>query len=272
MLPPITSLQNTRVKQAVKLRDRHGRDDQRRIIIDGAREVERALAAGVKILELFIEPDVLPPDLERQLARSARAGDADVLDVTAAVMEKLAFGERRAGVVAVAEPPTATLATLQQRLSATTKPPLLLVLEAVEKPGNLGAVLRTADAAGVSGVIVCDARTDLFNHNSIRASLGAIFTVPLALATVDATREFLRRGQLTIYAARVDGAVDYDTVDYRGPAAIVLGSEMAGLSSAWHAPGVKAIRLPMLGQVDSLNVSVTAAVLCYEALRQRVRD
>ena len=269
MLPPITSLQNARVKQAVKLRDRRGRDDQGRIIIDGLREIERALAAGVKLVELFIEPDVLPPNVEHKLVRAARAVDADVLDVAAPVMEKIAFGERRVGVVAVAEPPQATLADFRRRLATQTGVPLILVLEAVEKPGNLGAVLRTADAAGVSGLIVCDGRTDLFNPNAIRASLGAIFTVPLATATVAETQALLRDLQLKTFTARVDGAIDYTRADFRQPAALVLGSEMAGLTPAWHAADMQAIRLPMLGQVDSLNVSVTAAVICYEALRQR---
>jgi len=269
MLPPITSLQNPRVKQAVKLRDRSGRDDQRLIIIDGQREIERALASGVRLKELFIEADVLHPDVERQLARQARDCDADVLDVTGEVMQKLAFGERKAGVVATAEPPTATLADFPAKIANVKTTPLILVLEAVEKPGNLGAVLRTADAVGASGLIVCDARTDLFNPNAIRASLGAIFTVPLALATVAETIAFLRQHKLAMIAARVDGAVNYTTVDYRQPAAIILGSEMAGLTPAWHQPDMHAIRLPMLGQIDSLNVSVTAAVVCYEALRQR---
>ncbi|QDU31492.1 23S rRNA (adenosine(1067)-2'-O)-methyltransferase [Anatilimnocola aggregata] len=269
MLPPITSLQNPRVKQAVRLRDRSGRDDQGLIIIDGPREIERALAAGVRLRELFIQADILPPDVEQQLAHQARACDADVLDVTSAVMEKISFGDRKAGVVATAEPPTPTMADLQAKLAKLKKPPLILVLEAVEKPGNLGAVLRTADAAGINGLIVCDGRTDLYNPNAIRASLGAIFTVPLATASAPETIAFLQQQKMSIFTARVDGAVNYTAVDYRPASAIVLGSEMAGLTSAWQATNMQAIRLPMLGQVDSLNVSVTAAIVCYEALRQR---
>jgi TrmH family RNA methyltransferase len=270
MLPPITSLQNPRVKQAVKLRDRSGRDEQRRIIIDGQREIERALAAGVQLVELFIEADVLPPDVERRLAAQARAAGADVLDVTAAVMQKLAFGDRHAGVVAVAETPSADLQKFAQDLSVkSTRPPLIAVLEGVEKPGNLGAVLRTADAAGVTGLIVANPRTDLFNPNAIRASLGAIFTVPLAAVSSVECLAWLRAQKYSLVAARVDGAANYTAADFRGPSAIILGSEAAGLSSQWHAPDIQAIQLPMLGSVDSLNVSVTAAVLFYEALRQR---
>jgi TrmH family RNA methyltransferase len=269
MLPPITSLQNPRIKQAIKLRDRHGRDDQQRIIIDGRREIDRALTAGVQLTELFIEADVLPPEEERDLARRARACGADVLDVSPMVMQKLAFGERHEGIVATAKAPDSHLPKFAAALAAKTTPPLIAVVEGLEKPGNLGAILRTADAAGISGLIVCAGRTDLYNPNAIRASLGAIFTVPLAAATETETIKFLQQQRLQIFAARVDGAVDYTAVDYRPPCAIVLGSEAAGLTSAWNAAGIRAIRLPMRGQVDSLNVSVTAAVIFYEALRQR---
>lgn len=269
MLPPITSLQNPRIKQAIKLRDRHGRDDQQRIIIDGRREIERALASGVQLTELFIEADVLPPDVERQLVRAARDCNADVLDVTSMVMQKLAFGERHEGVVATAKTPVTSLDRLAKLLKSQTTPPLLAVVEGVEKPGNIGAMLRTADAAGVSGLIICAGRTDVFNPNAIRSSLGAIFTLPIAAANVAETTAFLKQHGLKVFAARVDGAVDYTAVDYRSPCAIVLGSEAAGLSREWQAADIQAIRLPMLGKVDSLNVSVTAAVLFYEALRQR---
>ena len=269
MLPPITSLQNPRIKQAVKLRDRHGRDDQQRIILDGRREIERALAAGVQLTELFLEADVLPPEEEKKLARRARDCGADVRDVSALVMQKRAFGERHVGVVATAKVPDSSLKNFAALLEARSTPPLLVVVEGLEKPGNLGAILRTADAAGVSGLIVCAGRTDLYNPNAIRASLGAIFTVPVAAASRDDTLTFLNQQNLKIFAARVDGAVDYTTVDYRAPCAIVLGSEAEGLTRDWRQEDVQAIRLPMRGQVDSLNVSVTAGVIFYEALRQR---
>jgi TrmH family RNA methyltransferase len=142
-------------------------------------------------------------------------------------------------------------------------------LEGVEKPGNVGAVLRTADAAGLSAVILADARTDLYNPNAIRASLGTIFTLPVCETTSGKLQNWLRQNGFRIVAARVDAAVPYTEVDYRGPTAILLGSEAVGLSPLWTGEGVTAVRLPMLGAADSLNVSVTAAVLFYEALRQR---
>jgi TrmH family RNA methyltransferase len=179
-------------------------------------------------------------------------------------MEKLAYGNRVEGLVAVAPTPRRTLAVLE--LPAE---PLIVVVEGVEKPGNLGAILRTADAAGVSAVIVAGGVTDLYNPNAIRASLGAIFTVPVAAAASQAALDWLRQRNCRLIAARVDGAVDYTAANFRGPAAIVLGSEAAGLSATWRGDDMVAVKLPMLGRVDSLNLSATAAVLFYEALRQR---
>jgi TrmH family RNA methyltransferase len=147
--------------------------------------------------------------------------------------------------------------------------PLVVVLEAVEKPGNLGAVARTADGAGVDAILVADPRCDLFNPNAIRASLGTLFAVPLARAAADDARDWLLAHGLRVVAARVDGATALAEADLRGAVAIVLGSEASGLSQAWTGPSVEAVRLPMLGVADSLNVSAAAAVLLYEARRQR---
>jgi TrmH family RNA methyltransferase len=143
------------------------------------------------------------------------------------------------------------------------------VVEGVEKPGNLGAILRTADAAGIAALIVAEGGTDLYNPNAIRASLGAIFSVPVCQAASDATIDWLRSQSFRVVAARVDGPIEYTQVDFRGRVAIVLGSEAHGLSTAWQVSYVQSIKLPMLGTVDSLNLSATAAVLFYEALRQR---
>jgi TrmH family RNA methyltransferase len=179
-------------------------------------------------------------------------------------MEKLAFGQRVEGVVAVARPPQRTVADLP-----LTGDALIAVVEGVEKPGNLGAVVRTADAAGVAAVLVADGGTDLYNPNAIRASLGAIFTVPVCSATTADALAWLRASGFRVLAARVDGAVDYSAADFRGRVAIALGSEAHGLSETWRGADMTAVRLPLLGSVDSLNLSATAAVLFYEALRQR---
>lgn len=258
----ITSLTNPRVKSAGKLRDRHGRDEQGRIVIDGAREIERAVAAGVRIAEVFVCEDLLTDRHDELLRRCLSAGGQQ-LDVTLPVMEKLAYGQRAEGILAVAQTPQQSLADLGQA------GPLVAVLVGVEKPGNLGAVLRSADAAGISGLIVADGATDLYNPNAIRASLGAIFTVPVCAASSGDTLHWLREGKFQMIAARVGATIHYTKVDYCRPTAIILGSEARGLSAAWEADDVAAVSLPMLGSVDSLNVSATAAVLFYEALRQR---
>jgi TrmH family RNA methyltransferase len=263
-MPIITSLQNPRVKAAVRLHDRRHREKQGRIRIDGAHELVRAIQGGVGLLEVFVcGPLCRTADAQQVLADASKCG-AEVLEVAEPVFEKLAFGQRGEGVVGVATMPKPTLSDLK-----LPQNPLVAVLEGVEKPGNVGAVLRTADAAGVSALVVADGRTDLYNPNAIRASLGTIFTLPVCTATARETLAWLRRHELAIYAARVDGSVPHTEVDYRRTTAIVLGSEAEGLTDAWTDADVTAIRLPMLGAADSLNVSATAAVLFYEALRQR---
>ena len=217
----------------------------------------------------------------KNLQQSSSPGkEFEILEVTPAVFEKLAFGDRAEGILGVAEMPKKKLRRLltlpsppaplpmgEGRIAAN---PLVVVLEGVEKPGNLGAVLRSADAAGVSALILADSRVDLYNPNAIRASLGTIFTVPVCEAASGEVLAWLRDSKLKIFAARVDGSVPYTQADYRGPTAFVLGAEATGLTSAWTAPDITAIHLPMLGIADSLNVSATAAVLFYEALRQRM--
>ncbi len=260
----ITSLQNPRVKDAGRLRHARHRARQGRILVDGAREMIRAIEAGVTMREVFVCEKLCTSDDERRLVEMLPGCGAESLRVTKPVFEKLAFGHRAEGVLGVAEMPRHTLDDLR-----LPENPLVAVLEGVEKPGNIGAVLRSADAAGVSALIAADAGTDLYNPNAIRASLGTIFTVPVCTATAQETFAWLKSSGIKICAARVDGSVPYTEVDYRGPTALVLGSEAEGLSAAWSAEEVTAVRLPMLGTADSLNVSATAAVLFYEALRQR---
>jgi RNA methyltransferase, TrmH family len=266
----ISSLQNPRVKDAVRLRDRRHREKQGHILIDGARELYRAITAGICLLEVYVCRPLCGTDDARRVLAMLPGCNAEILDVTEPVFAKLAFGQRGEGVLGVAEMPPATLDDLEQRISGGGAEDLLVaVIEGVEKPGNLGAVLRSADGAGISAVIAADARTDLYNPNAIRASLGTIFTVPVCATTAAQTRAWLDRRHLEIVAARPDASMLYTKVDYRRSTALVLGSEALGLSATWSGAGVTAIRLPMLGVADSLNVSTAAAVLFYEARRQR---
>ena len=286
-MPIITSLQNPRVKEAVRLRDRRHREKQGRILIDGARELRRAIGGGLRMIEVFVCEPLCLGDEAKRLLQSLDSCGGEVLSINETVFEKLAFGHRAEGVLGVAEMPMPELSTLDlpswggnstatptsasgsSVAAPTVDNTLIAVLEGVEKPGNVGAVIRSADAAGISAVILADARTDLYNPNAIRASLGTIFSMRVCAAASGDVLAWLRLHQMRIYTARVDGSVPYTSVQYRGPTAIVLGSEATGLSPVWKGPDIKAIRLPMLGKADSLNVSATAAVLFYEALRQR---
>lgn len=260
----ITSRQNERVKDAAKLRAARQRAKQGRFFIDGAREIGRAIDAGIEIAEVFVCRKMCVSDESKSAVAQLENLPAMLSSVTPEVFEKLAFGERNDGVVVIAKTP-------QRQLSEFRLPPrpLVAVLEALEKPGNVGAILRTADAAGFDAVIVANGQTDLFNPNTIRASLGTVFAANVCAATVEKTLEQLRAWRLPIIATRPDAGHIYTEVDFREGAAIVLGSEAEGLSPVWLADDVQAVRLPVRGIADSLNVAATAAVLFYEALRQR---
>lgn len=262
--PPITSLQNQRVKDAVKLRERRQREKQGRILIDGARELRRAIASGVALLETFVCESHCRTAEARQLLDSLDSCGGEILPVTPEVFAKLAFGDRAEGVLGVARTPAASLDDLTPPSGA-----LVAVVEGVEKPGNLGAVLRSADAAGLSAVIAAGRGVDLYGPNVIRASLGTVFTLPVAAASAEETKRWLGSRGFRIFAARVDAGPLYTDVSYLGDAAIVLGSEAAGLSDLWTGPDVTPVKLPMCGAADSLNISAAAAVIFYEALRQR---
>lgn len=262
--PLLTSTANPRVRAAAALRDRRERDRSGLTLVDGARELRRALEAGVQVTEAFVcEPLLAGPDA-RVVLDLLRATHANVQPVSEPVFEKLAFGERAEGVVAVVTTPGLDLDDV-----ALPDDPLVVVVEGIEKPGNIGAILRSADGAGADALIVAGPRTDPFNPNAIRASAGTIFSVPQAAAPTADVVAWLRDRGVRIVAARVEADRLYTDTDLTGPLAVVVGSEAEGLSAAWSGPHVTAVRLPMLGRADSLNVSVSAAVLLYEARRQR---
>lgn len=259
----ISSLQNPRIKRAAKLRQRRQRARQRRTLIDGVREVNRALDGLVHLNELFYCGRFCDSAQGMFTVERARQRGIETIETTPRVFEKLAYGARSEGLVAVA-----TVA--EPRLDEVEFDPgrVVAVVEGIEKPGNLGAILRSADAAGLGGLIVVDGRTDLYNPNVIRASLGTVFTVPLGIATGPEALAWLLERNRTIHAARVGARRDYTECDLTPPAAILLGSEAEGLSLLWSGDKVTDLSLPMCGVADSLNVSVTAAVLFYESRRQ----
>ena len=263
---PLASPANPRIKAAARLRDRRTREELGLTLIDGARELRRALDAGVEVVEAFVhEPALAGADARVALDR-LRASGVPLHSTTEPAFAKVAFGARADGLVAVVRPPALDLAAL--RLPPN---PLVIVVEGVEKPGNVGAILRTADGAGADAVIAASPRTDLWNPNVIRASAGTAFSVGLAAGPSSLVVGWLRERGVRIVAARVDGALPYTDADLTGPLAVVLGSEAEGLTRTWAGEDVTAVHLPMHGVGDSLNVSVTAAVILYEARRQRDR-
>lgn len=260
----ITSRQNPRIKEAVRLRERRQRERSGLCLVDGAREIARALQAGVLCPVAFVCDELVTTPEARDAREALRRAAAEVLCVTPDVYRKIAFGERDDGLVIVAQVRHRQPDELQ-----LPPEPLVAVVEALEKPGNLGAILRSADGAGIDGVIVADGRTDLFNPNTIRASLGTVFGPRVCESSAPAAKAWLAEQNFRIIAARPDAQTVYTDVDLGGKLALVLGSEAEGLSDVWQGADVTAVKLPMLGAADSLNVSTTAAILFYEARRQR---
>jgi len=264
--PPerITSLQNPRVKQLVKLRDRRDRDDAGLFLVEGYREVRRALEKNVRLLELYFSPEWFLGENEPALIEQARAAGAQLFELSKEAFAKCAYRDRPDGLLAVAPQWKLALADLKLSLQ-----PFLLVVESIEKPGNLGTILRSADAAGVDGVIVCDAVTDVFNPNVVRSSTGVLFSVPIVVADSATVHAWLIEKGIRIVATTPDTPNIYTKVDLSGPLAIVMGSEQYGLSQFWLKESNLLVRIPMAGQADSLNVAMATIITLFEAVRQR---
>lgn len=260
----ITSTQNARVKKVILLQQKSA--ERRReglFVLEGRRELLHSLHCGYQIDTLFYSPSLLSADGENAELAHVIA-DNNALPVTPAVYERMAYRGSTEGIVATMKVRQTTLADLQ-----LPENPLLMVLERVEKPGNLGAVLRSADAAAADAVIVCDPLTDLYNPNLIRSSIGAIFTVPTVACSSAECIAFLKERGIRILTAQLqDSHLYYDT-DMRCGTALVMGTEATGLTDQWRQAADAHIRIPMKGRLDSLNVSVSAAILLFEAVRQR---
>ncbi|MCA9404011.1 MAG: RNA methyltransferase [Candidatus Omnitrophica bacterium] len=263
MSDKISSLSNPKVKQVVRLRQRRARDEAGLTIIEGAKELATAAQAAPEIHRVFYCPELLNPQ-EHAIMEHPAFISAERHETTRDVYHKMAYGDRDSGILAVCATPRFELSRMRPAARA-----LLLVLEGVEKPGNLGAVVRTADGAGVGGVLVCGVKTDIFNPNVIRASLGTVFSLPVVSCSNEEALDFLRAHNFTVTATLPDARHLYFKADLNRRCAIVLGSEEKGLTSFWVEAADEKVKLPMKGRADSLNVSVTAAVMCYEALRQR---
>ena len=262
----ISSLQNPRVKQLVKLRDRRPRDEAGVFLVEGYREIRRALEKNVALTELYFAPEWFLGENEPALIAQAEAAGAKAYELSKDAFAKVAYRERPDGLLAVAPQWRRTLADL------TLPPaPFLLVVEAIEKPGNLGTILRSADAAGCDAVIVCDPVTDIFNPNVVRASTGVLFSVPLVVADSAGVLTWLRENGVKTVATTPAAEALYTDTDLRGPLAIIMGSEQYGLSEFWLTNADLPVRIPMAGQADSLNVAMATIITLFEAVRQRGR-
>lgn len=262
----ISSLQNQRVKRAVKLHTSRGRQQQNRIIVFGQTEIRRALECEVVADEAFVCPEHLN-DQSRDVVEQLASANVPMFELPEDVFQKVNYGDRSDGLVLVAQPPNIDLDRLAARCKVNDFS-LIIVLEAVEKPGNVGAVFRTADAVGATAVVLANPVTKVFHPNSIRSSLGTVFSVPSATGDSESVVRWLNENRFSIFPAIVDTANEYSNVDYRQRSAIVFGSESKGLSERWRSDEFQAIKINMAGAADSLNVSVSAAVVAFEASRQ----
>lgn len=275
----LTSADNPRVKAVVRLREHRHRRESGLLVAEGLREIGRARAAGLAVRELYWSQAMIAEDkrAEVEALATACAGErALVARVNEALMNKMAYTQNPPGLLAVMEQPAWSRVALGEALGMLGLPEIAgagemwLVAVGIEKPGNLGAMVRTADAAGCTGVLVADGVVDAFNPNAIRASTGAVFTLPVLGATGEETRQMLRARGVKIMATTPEGASAHSRVDWRGPVAVIIGAEDRGLDSGWLQAAAGRVGIPMAGRMtDSLNASVAAGVVLFEARRQR---
>ena len=263
MAKVISSLQNPLIKNVLLLGEKpRARKEQNRIVIEGLREIRLAIASGFNITDLLYTPELVSDgDLKLLIDQS---NQVELTEVTPGVFNRMAYRSDTGGLIALAEPKRLVFSDLQLR-----RQPLLLVLETVEKPGNLGALLRTADAANLDAVIICDPQTDIYNPNAIRSSIGCIFTMPVVTASSEEAIAWMRAAGIKMFGTALTATQLYHETDFNQPAAIIMGSEANGLSNTWLESADKLIKIPMMGKIDSMNVSASAAIVIFEAMRQR---
>jgi RNA methyltransferase, TrmH family len=264
MTKTVSSLQNPLIKNVLLLEEKpRERKLQNLIVIEGLREIRLAMVSGFTITTLlYCKEFINDKDLNALLNQSVSS--FEMADVTPEVYNRMAYRKDYGGIIALAAAKRTLLRDI--RLSAC---PLILVMESVEKPGNLGAILRSADAANLDAVIICDPQTDIYNPNTIRSSIGCIFTLPVVACTTEHTIMWLRANRIKMFATALTAAHLYHESHFRQPAAIIMGSEASGLSQKWLDEADYLIKIPMKGKIDSMNVSASAAVVMFEAQRQR---
>ncbi len=258
----ITSAQNPKLKVAKKLKDRKARDASGDFVIEGYRELSRA--ESIEVSMLFVCPELFLGSNEEGLIQACRERGATLFELPEDLFCKLSFRDRPDGLFAVAKQPKKTLADLK-----LSENPLLLIAQSIEKPGNLGSILRSCDAVGVDGCVVVDRCTDIYNPNVVRASVGTLFTVPTVEATSEELLAYLKQHGITIAATTPDTDQEYTQADLTKPLAIAMGTEQLGLSDEWLKSAAIKLRIPMKGEADSLNVASATTLMLYEVLRQR---
>ena len=257
----IVSLQNSQVKQIVRLRERRERDESDLFLIEGYRELKRAVDAGRSIQSIFYCPEFFLGENETELLKKS---SAEPILCSKEVFAKISYRDRPDGLLGVAR--QTHLRLMDLKLSAN---PFLVIAESIEKPGNLGTILRSCDAAGVDALIVCDPTTDIHNPNVVRSSVGTLFTLPVLEADGEETLNFLRQHKIRIAAATPHAKESFTAADLTGPIAIAVGTEQYGLSENWMKSADCQVRIPMRGIADSLNVASATTLFLYEVLRQR---
>ena len=258
----ITSSQNTYIKQLVQLKDKsRERKKTGTFLIEGVREISLALKGRYELETVIFYPELFSLEQLNDLTTQ----QINIIEVSKEVYQKLAYRDTTEGILAVAKSKINSLIDL----AFEKENPLILVAEAPEKPGNIGAILRTADAANVDAVIITNPKTDLYNPNIIRSSVGCLFTNQIATGSTSEIIDFLKSKNFNIYCAALQASVEYHTQDFKKPTAIVVGTEATGLSDAWLENSTQNIIIPMQGEIDSMNVSVAAGILIFEAKRQR---
>ncbi|HHN47351.1 MAG TPA: RNA methyltransferase [Bacteroidales bacterium] len=262
VLEKISSFQNPRVKDIVKMHRSKVRREKGLMLVEGLREVLLAIDAGFETEFLMVCPALFQE--EYLLPAQNLITEQTCFEVSKGIFAKMAYREKSDGILAVMR----TSANKLEEIKLSTNP-LLIVLESVEKPGNLGAILRTADAANADAVLVCDPLTDVFNPNVIRSSLGCVFTRQLATCTSEQALDWLRKNEIEPLATSLSGTKHHYQCNLKKPLAFILGTEADGLSNFWLSNVKLHVKIPMHGTIDSLNVSVSTAILLYEALRQR---
>jgi TrmH family RNA methyltransferase len=257
----ITSIQNPLLKSLVQLQEKaKARKQSGTFLIEGKREIELAIKGNYQIETILFLPELVSENEINKFAKSA----SEVIEINKEVYQKLAYRDTTEGILAVAKTKSLKLSDLK-----LPKNPLILVMESIEKPGNIGAMLRTCDAAKIDAVIIANPKTDLYNPNTVRSSVGCLFTNQIASGTTEEVIRFLKDENIAIFGATLQNSTFYHTQDYTTPTALVVGTEATGLTQAWRDKATQNIIIPMQGEIDSMNVSVAAAILLFEAKRQR---